>query len=319
MNSAARKPPIRDRLAAALARGVFAGIGLLPRGAVLAMAAGLGRLMLLARPRWRRVGRANLDLVFGASRTPAEKRRILRRACRNLALTGLDVVWFAARPGERLRKWIDFEGVDLDDLRRRACLCVTAHLGNWELLGQAMAQAGLPLSSVAMPLRNAGLDDWLVAARGRTGQRIIPREGALKRILGVLARGEAVALLLDQNTGLGEGGEFHDFFGVPATVSPVAGLLACRTGASVRFGFCLPAEGGRYRVPRITGFDTPAVSGPDLEAAKREVTERVLRAYEEQIRQSPECWLWMYKRWKHVRPGDDPARYPAYSRRIGSP
>lgn len=319
MNPSDRKPAFRQRLGAALARGAFAGIGLLPRRAVLALAASLGGLMYLSRPRWRRVGRANLNLVFGESRTPAEKRRILRRACRNLALTGLDVVWFAARPAERLRRWIDFEDLDLDVMRRQACLCVTAHLGNWELLGQSISLAGLPLASVAMTLRNPGLDAWLIGARGQTGQRIIPRDGALKRILAALARGEGVALLLDQNTGLDEGGEFHDFFGVPATVSPVAGLLACRTGASIRFGFCLPVEGGRYRVPRITGFDIPAVSGPARESVRREVTDRILRAYEEQIRKTPEFWLWMYKRWKHIRPGDDPARYPSYSSRLDAP
>jgi KDO2-lipid IV(A) lauroyltransferase len=319
MNSSDCRPTFRQRLGAGLARGIFAGIGFLPRRDVLALAAVLGCLMYLARRRWRTVGRANLDLVFGGSRTSAEKRRILRRACRNLALTGLDVIWFSARPVERLRRWIDFEELDLDDLRRQACLCVTAHLGNWELLGQSVSLIGLPLASVAMTLRNPSLDAWLNGARGQTGQRVIPRAGALKKILAALARGEAVALLLDQNTGLDEGGEFHDFFGVPATVSPIAGLLACRTGASVRFGFCLPTQGGRYRVPRIIGFDVPAVSGPAFEPAKREVTDRILRAYEERIRQSPECWLWMYKRWKHIRPGDDPARYPSYSSRLDAP
>jgi KDO2-lipid IV(A) lauroyltransferase len=319
MNSPVPGPSFGKRAEAAVLKWFFARLGCLPRGAVLGLAASLGALAYLVRRRWRVVGRANLDLVFGKTLPPAEKRRILRRACRNLFLTGLDVIWFSARPAERLRRWIDFEGVNLDEVRGRPCLCITAHLGNWELLGQSVSLAGLPLSSVAMPLRNPEVDAWFNLARGRTGQRIIPREGALKKMLGALARGEAVAILLDQNTGLHEGGEFHEFFGVPATVSPVAGLLACRTGAAVRFGFCLPAAGGRYRVPRITGFDVPAVSGPALEQTKRDVTERVLRAYEEQIRRNPECWLWMYKRWKHIRPGDDPARYPAYSSRLDAP
>lgn len=310
---------LRKRMEAGAARTVYVLLAPLPRRAILALASGLGTLVYLCSGTSRRIAHANLDLVFGVTLSAGAKRRILRRSYRNMALTALDLFWFSARPVERLRQWVDLEPMEVEALLRRPCLVVSAHLGNWELLGQALALAGLPLASVAMPLKNPEVDVLLNRARSQTGQRILPRAGALKAMLGILRNKGCVGFMLDQNTGLHEGGEFYDFFGVPATVSPVAGLLAYRTGAAIRFVYGLPEPGGRYRVPDIIGFEAPAASELGRDAALREVTTRILREYEDQIRKHPECWMWMYKRWKQIRPGDDARRYPFYSHSLEAP
>lgn len=293
-------------------RAALALIPRLPRAAVLVLARGLGWAGYLAAGRLRRVGLANLEQALGAGLTPARRRRILRASCRNFALVALDVIWFSRDSARRLARNVVWEGDLAASFGDRACVCVTGHLGNWELLGQFVAWGGYPLSSVATPLKNPAVDRLFTRLREAGGQVIIPRAGAVRALLNILRRRGRVGLLLDQNTLVSEGGLFVDFFGLPATVSPAGAALACRTGARIVFGFCLPRADGRYDLV----VPPPLEPSPDRasgESQVRELTQRIVRCYEEQIRRHPECWLWMYKRWKHIRPGDDPRRYLFYS------
>ena len=284
----------------------------LPRPLVLALARGLGTLAWLIDGRLRRVGRANLDLVFGDTLPAARKSEILRRSFQTFALTLLDLFWFSHRNEERIRRFVRFDQPPESTVRGGG-IGVTAHYGNWELLGQAITRAGTTCHSVANPLKNPRVDDILCRYRRDCGQVIIPRQGAVRALLRHLRAGHLIALVMDQNTKLEEGGVFIDFFGVPATISTTPALLAHRTGCRVLFLFCVPRPDGTYLV---TGYREapPAEAGESDEAATARLMATLMRITEEQIRSAPEHWLWMYKRWKHIRPGDDPARYPFYSR-----
>jgi KDO2-lipid IV(A) lauroyltransferase len=192
-------------------------------------------------------------------------------------------------------------------------ILLTGHLGNWEVLGCALALKGFPPVSVATPIKNPVVDGIVQGLRTVTGQRIIARQGAVRGMLKTLRDGGRVALLQDQNVRIHEGGVHLEFFGVPAATSPAAGMLAARLGVPVVMGFCLPEADGRYRIyapsPPLRADPSAAV-----EAEAIRMTERILREYEKAIGAHPDCWLWMYKRWKNRRPGDDPARYPFYTR-----
>ena len=303
----------RKKLEVILTRLAIAVVGRLPRPAVRGLAWFLGTTGHFFSPSLRRIGRANLDLAYGDTLTARKKRRILKRSFQAFALVALDVFWFARRTEARIRRWVSFERPLVEVLGSGAKVCLTGHLGNWEVLGLACAVEGYPLASVAMPLKNPEVDVLFNKLRQSTGQTIIPRDGAVRALLRLLHGGRNVALLLDQNTPPSEGGLFIEFFGRPVTVSTAAVFLAARTGAGIVFGFCLPDGRGGYRVriPPALGAPPPR---PD-EAQVREWTERITRLYEDEVRRCPECWLWTYKRWKYVRPGDDTAAYPFYASR----
>jgi Kdo2-lipid IVA lauroyltransferase/acyltransferase len=132
-------------------------------------------------------------------------------------------------------------------------------------------------------------------------------------MLRILKNGGLVALLLDQNTQLNEGGVFVDFFGVPATVSAAGASLAYRTGTGIAFGFSIPDANGCYHIHLPPVINPPPYRRENADQATLELTRQITRVYEDMIRAHPECWLWMYKRWKHIRPGDSRERYPFYS------
>lgn len=285
----------------------------LSRRAVLRLAGTLGTLAYLASPHLRRVGRANLRLVFGDRLPAPERRRLLRHSFRNFALVGLDMLWFGRDTRRRLAEWVrldpQFEEVALKD---RPQILITGHLGNWEILGQAIAARGAPLMSVAAPLLNPEADDLMVRHRQQSGQVIVPREGAVRKLVRHLRHGGKTAMLLDQNTKPSEGGIFVDFFGLPVPVSPAAAVLSRLTGADLYFGYCVPQADGHYFAPPFVPVPNPE-RGEDA-AAARALTRRLTGVAEEIVRRHPEYWLWSYKRWKHIPPGADRAAYPFYAK-----
>ncbi len=229
----------------------------------------------------------------------------------------LDVLWFTRQRDERLRRWV----VKTPDAEHRlrekdARIFVTAHLGNWEVMGQAADYLGFSLVSVAAPLRNAAVDGLLVGARGVSGQHIVPREGAAKALLSTLRNGGSIGILLDQNTRPSEGGVFVDFFGRPAPVSVAGATLALHTRAKILFAFALPQEDGRYFLDVPAELTPSRNDGEDRRAAVARVTQDITRITEQQIRKSPGAWFWMYKRWKYVAPDRPREEYPFYAKEL---
>lgn len=316
MPSAAKQLKRRLRLPfeTALTQAACAAIRPLPRGAVRRWAAWLGNVGFRLAGPLRSVGMANLDVAFGNRLSSKDKTHLLLQSSRNLALVMLDTIWFSHQTTERVPRWVRMD-VDLPNLfpANRPAVCLTGHFGNWEVLGHAAALAGYPLSSVATPLKNLAVDRLLRQAREAAGQHIIEREGAVRRLMQALKNNGRVALLLDQNTSLMEGGIFVDFFGVPATMSPAAASLACHTQSRIIFGFCIPEKDGTYRVfsPRV--MEPPPFSKENAREMIAALTQDIAHVFEQVILSAPECWLWMYKRWKHIRPGDTRDRYPFYS------
>jgi len=194
---------------------------------------------------------------------------------------------------------------------------VTGHLGNWELMGRYLALAGGGIMSVAMPLKNPAVDVLLQRVRGNTGQQVVAREGALKKLVRHLRTGGIVALLLDQNTAPDEGGIFVNFFGKPVAVSPAAGLLAHLTKAQIIFGYALPRADGTYLGEMPYVLSAADVTALDRASAAREITQRITTLYEEAIRAHPDGWLWSYKRWRYIPKGMAPDGFPSYAQPQG--
>jgi KDO2-lipid IV(A) lauroyltransferase len=292
---------------------LFAGalrlLPLLPRRGIVALAGALGNLAWLLARRDRRVALANLDLAFGSSLSRGQKRLIARQVFRNFAQTVLDYFWFSRHRSERIARWVVMDDSVAFWFGKGALVAVTAHFGNWEILGQIAAIRGAPLHSVAKPVKNPAIDARVNRLREESGQRIIPRDGALKTLVKVLRENGVVALLLDQDTREAEGGVFVDFFGVPAPVSSAAASLASKFRVPILPAFCRHEGGGRYRCYAREALLPEALQG--LSAG--EITARIARVLESEIRSDPGQWLWTYKRWKRRQPGVDAARYPFYA------
>jgi Kdo2-lipid IVA lauroyltransferase/acyltransferase len=277
-----------------------------PLRAVDALARGVAALAYGLGIR-RRVTLDNLARAL-PERTEEERRSIARAAYGNMARVVVDALRTLDASPEQLRAAVEVE--DFGPVERalaggRGLLVATAHLGSWELFGAAMAQR-VRLNAVVRPLRG-GINARLVEARQRAGLGLIPPRGALPAMVGALRRGEVVAMLVDQAIG-GKHALYVPFFGRPAATTAALSMAALRTGAPTLVCVAL-RDRGRLRM-RIEGpFGVPHTGdrARDLWAHTAQVTA----ALERIIRESPEQWLWLHRRWKLASPPGVAARASA--------
>jgi KDO2-lipid IV(A) lauroyltransferase len=264
--------------------------------AVAAMAYGLGIR--------RRVTLDNLARAF-PERTEEERRAIARAAYANMARVVVDALRTLGAPPAQLLAEVqvdDFGPVERALAAGKGLLVATAHLGSWELFGAAMAQR-VPLHAVVRPLKG-GLNARLVEARERAGLKLIPARGALSGMVSALRSSQVVAMLVDQAIG-GKHTLFVPFFGRPAAMTPALSMTALRTGAPTLLVVAL-REGRRLRFHVEGPFEVPHTG--DRQHDLWTHAARVTAALEEVIRQAPEQWLWLHRRWKLAPPPEDALR-----------
>lgn len=197
--------------------------------------------------------------------------------------------------------WIRYEGFEhYEEAKRRGkgVLFATGHLGNWELSAYAHALMCEPMNVVVRALDNPRLDAFVEARRAASGNRIIHKKDFLRGILKALGDNEAVGILIDQNAGLDDG-VFVDFFGTPASTSTAFAKLAFRTGAAVIPGFAIWSESERRYILRFW----PIVELSGDAAADTALLQKVVESI---VREYPDQWLWIHRRWKTRPPGEAP-------------
>ena len=281
----------------------------LPRKSIVAMSRFAGCLAWFVARRERRIALANLELAFGTALSPRQKKDIVRQSFATFVLTGLDYFWFSRDRARRMEKWVVVHDSNWPWMLEGGTIAVTAHFGNWEIMGWVTSSHCDKVASVAKPVKNPLIDAEINRLRTLSGQRIIPREGALRSLVRVLREGGTVALLLDQDTLPSEGGVFVPFFDVPVPVSTAAAGLALKLKVPILMAFCASDEKGVYHC------HTRELLRPgDIEGmTPGEVTVMITNFLEKQLREDPGHWLWTYKRWKRRLPDFDPSRYPYYA------
>jgi KDO2-lipid IV(A) lauroyltransferase len=251
----------------------------------------------------RRVTLDNLAHAF-RERSDEERRAIARGAYANMARVVVDALRTLGASRAELLAEVevdDFGPVERALASGKGLLVATAHLGSWEMFGAAMAQR-VPLHAVVRPLRG-GVNARLVEARERSGLRLIPARGALASMVAALRKNEVVAMLLDQAIG-GKHALFVPFFGRPAATTPALSMAALRTGAPTLVVVAL-RDGDRLRF-RVEG-PLEVTSSGDRQRDLQDHTARVTAALERIIREAPDQWLWLHRRWKIAPPPGPPA------------
>ncbi len=279
---------IVDRVAARAQRWDFATAG--RRGA------SLGRLLYKLDRRHRDVALKNLAAAF-PEHDGQWRDDVARSSFAQAGRTIMELLWspnlaLLEDPTEIVR----FES--LDNLREalaggNGAIVATAHAGNWEITGIAAAHYGIPLISLARTLDDPALDARLTDLRTRTGQKVMPKQNALRPTMRALRAGNAVALLTDQNT-LRREAVFVPYFGRLAATTPAAAHLHLRTGAPILNAFSIPEESG-YRVIIEPPMTIPDGGDADTVVA---ITAAVTARIEHYVRAHPEAWLWMHDRWR---------------------
>jgi KDO2-lipid IV(A) lauroyltransferase len=249
-------------------------------------------------PRLRRIAIRNLELAGFA-----EPDRIADGVFLSVGRIMASVAKFPSITRANVHEWIRYDGLEnftAAHAKGRGVLVATGHLGNWELSAFSHALMTAPMHIVVRPLDNPRLDAWVEKRRALSGNHIIHKREAAREILRALAEGDAVGILIDQNTTPAEG-VFIDFFGRKACAGTAFVKFAHHTGAAVVPGYALWSDGEKRYILR---FD-PEIEMSDHVQAD---TQRVHTALEDVIRRHPDQWLWLHRRWK-TRPPGEPGLY----------
>jgi len=281
-----------------------------PMRVVLAAGTVLGRLFYaLDRPH-RRLAIANLEAAF-PGRSAAERAAIAREMFSHFGRLLMVLLKFSTMPPARMLASVEFEGeerVEAAHALNRGVLLFTGHFGFWEINALVHALKLRPMAVLARPLDNPLLHDLLERVRGLTGNSVIYRKGALRRVLRTLADNKAVALLIDQH--IHTDAVLVDYFNRPAATTTALAAIALRTGAPVIPVFALPLPGGRFRMVYEHAVEPPPADDPD---AIRLFTQRCTDVLEMYVRRYPGLWLWMHRRWRDVDPATVRGMFPAAS------
>jgi KDO2-lipid IV(A) lauroyltransferase len=233
----------------------------------------------------------------------AQRRNLSRRMWQHLFLLALEVAHAPRKIHEtNWRKYVKLG--EVGDLMRlllgdRPTVIVTAHFGNFEMGGFLLGLLGFPTYAVARNLDNPFLDRFVNRFRGATGQHIIPKNGGYEQILRVLASGGTMSFLADQYAG--PKGCWVEFFGRPASAHKAIALLSLEHDAPM-------AVCGARRLDRPMQFEMQVMGIADPRDASdgigsvRELTQWYSGLMEAMIRQSPEQYWWVHRRWKDPRP-----------------
>jgi Kdo2-lipid IVA lauroyltransferase/acyltransferase len=292
---------LRYRVEALAARTVQSFVRLLPMSTVRLLGRSIGTLAYQLDFPHRRIAHENLALAF-PNRPASERRALARNMFAHFGALLFELLKFGTLSRRQMLAAIEGEGeerVRQALAQGRGVLFFTGHFGYWEIHAMAFALRIEPTSLLARPLDNPLLDAMLEEIRTSTGNRVIQRRGAVRRILKDLAAGRGVAILIDQHLHESDAVYVGFFQRAAATTSALA-ALALRTGAPVIPVFALPLPRGRYRLIYERPVEPPLADAPD---AVREFTQRCTDVLEMYVRRHPDLWLWMHRRWRDQEPG----------------
>ncbi len=257
----------------------------------------------------RRVADTNLATAF-PQRTPAERKAIVREMFGHFGRVLFELLRFSTLTPHQMRAAVELEGEERARAayaQGRGVLFFTGHFGYWEIHAIVHGLHHAPIHVLARALDNPYLNDLLERVRSSTGNAVIYRKGAVRRVLRTLHAGQGVAMLIDQHMHSPDA-IYVDFFERPAATTSTLAQLALRTGAPVLPVFALPLPGGRYRMIYEHPVAPPDADTPD---AIRQFTQRCTDVLEMYVRRYPSLWLWMHRRWRDApMPADVRGMFP---------
>jgi Kdo2-lipid IVA lauroyltransferase/acyltransferase len=297
-----QRSPLRNGLEYVAALSVLKKLEYAPLPIAHRLARLYTSLLDLTLPRLRRVAYRNLSFAM-PELDDSDRKKIVDGVFRSIARLLVTVAKFPSMNPDNLSQWIRCEGAEYFEQARReghGVLFATAHLGNWELSAYAHAILTAPMNVVVRPLDNPQIDALVERRRSGSGNRMIFKKDFARSILKALQANEAVGILVDQNSAA-DAGVFVDFFGVKACAGTGFVKLGEHSGAAVIPGFALWSDEERRYILRFYP-PIPMTGDPARD------TQAVQTKLEAVIREYPEQWLWIHRRWK-TRPPGEPSLY----------
>jgi len=301
-------------------------LNLLPRKLSLFLGASLGRLAYLIFPEARKVTFKNLKIAFPvqngsnrkknsgrgpretgfryAQQAPPLRKRLSLKVFEGLGRNAVDAVRLPKMSWEEIQKITKVEGIEhLEKAYSlgKGVIGVTGHISNFELLAAYVSLRGYKLSAIGRELYDPRLNELLIKNRQKMGVQNIYSTAGVKEVIKVLNSGRMIGVLIDQDTSRVKG-IFVDFFGKKARtpVGPV--ILALKLNVPIVPMAIVQTREGNYKI--FVQEEVKPLAGNTKEENIYYLTQKCTEFLEQVIREYPDQWVWMHKRW--LRTPDNP-------------
>ena len=272
---------------------------LLPHRAAMMLGAGLARLLWPFIPaRRKRLAQTQIERCLHVS--PAEAARIARESTLRFGPMLMEVLRFPVLR-RHIEDYVTITGA-LDTMRAslaqgKGAIIATSHSGNWELMGGALALAGLPIVGVAKRQSAAGMDRFINEYRALVGMHVTYRS-SVREMFRMIDQGWIIGLLSDQDPSRRDG-VVVDFFGQETNAFTGAAAIARRCEVPIFPVFMHRRADGHHE---LTIEEPLYVEKTDDRAADvLRVTQEISAHIEAWIRRYPSEWFWLHDRWKSMR------------------
>ena len=264
----------------------------------------LGRMLWRYYHRGRKRAMDNLRASF-PDKSEQWHRRTGRRSFEHMAMLAMDVLFtprlvrkdnyleYSYYKNVERAKWLMQEGKGL--------LMVAAHYSNFEILSYILSVFGFNIYSIARPLDNKYISNYLYGVRERLGQKIINKKGASAIMDEITDKGATLCFVADQDAG--RKGIFVDFFGRKASTYKSIALLAITNNIPIGVGYSRRVGNRFYFEIGVNRIIFPEEWAEKDDPVKW-VTQEYTRAIEEFVREDPSQYWWLHRRWKH-RPKEE--------------
>lgn len=250
----------------------------------------------------------NMQLCLAHEKSPQEIQELKKKFYRHVGTLFLEIVRNFTLTREQFvnEVYVDpkfLAQFDQMKARGQGMLVISAHTGNWEIFPSSLAGRGYPVSIVAKKMSSAVSQTLIEQRRVTAGFDVLYTGNTLNKIKEAISKGVFVGCMVDQHQG-GPKGIRVNFFGTPA--SSIRGLanLARETRCKVVPMCIFRQPDGTHRLhvmDELTFIEAPELPAGSPERLLREEwlnTQKYQEVIEQMIRQQPEQWLWIHRRWK---------------------
>lgn len=278
----------------------------LPLSVAIAIGRFLGNLTYYLGPFRRGVAVKNVERVFGNTKSKREKRRIVRCCYAQIGMYGIELLrlpLLTSELSEQLVEQQGFEHLDTAFARGKGVIIVLTHIDNVDYGACSISVRGTTISVAAKKINWKPAQKFITAARERAGLILLPTRPK-EQIYELLKENKAIIFAIDQHLAK-QRAIVCEFFGQLASTSPAPAHFAFATGATIVPALLYRKDYSGHHVLRLNEPLELETRYDNLQMNIWHNTERLNRIVEGWIREFPEQWLWLHRRWKvQDDPGD---------------
>ena len=271
---------------------------LLPLGSSYFLARGIGNFAWHVLRYRRQIVMDNLQIAFGREMSKSQLEEIAAESYKQIAMSFIELL-IGPKLQKDIRRILQAEQIELiQELLRQGhgLITVTGHLGGWELQAAAAATViAEPLTVAAVQQSNPYINRFIAKRRNAMGMQVAGTKEAMKLLLKALRNHQVIGLAADQNAGAHA--VFVDFFGKTAATHPGPAQLALKFNAPMLVAVAVRIGPAQFKIL------SQKVEIKEDDTVKT-LTQRHVKILESFIRQYPEQYFWLHRRWKTRPPGE---------------